>query len=33
MLEKDFKDIIIEIKSQINNPRIEIFQNANKIIL
>lgn len=33
MLEKDFKNIIIEIKSQINNTQIEIFQNANKSLL
>ncbi|MEG2381092.1 MAG: DUF1016 N-terminal domain-containing protein [Oscillospiraceae bacterium] len=33
MLEKDFKNIIFEIKSQINNTQIEIFQNANKSLL
>lgn len=33
MLEKDFKDIVFEIKNQINNTQIEIFQNANKSLL
>lgn len=33
MLEKDFKNIIFEIKNQINNTQIEIFQNANKSLL
>lgn len=33
MIEKDFKNIIFEIKNQINNTQIEIFQNANKSLL
>ena len=33
MLEKDFKNIMFEIKNQINNTQIEIFQNANKSLL
>lgn len=33
MLEKDFKDTINEIKKQINNTQVEIFQNANKSLL
>src|SRR5574344_77126 len=33
MLEKDFKNIIFEIKNQINNTQMEIFQNANKSLL
>ena len=33
MLEKDFKNIIFEIKNQINNTQIEIFQNANRSLL
>ena len=33
MLEKDFKNIIFDIKNQINNTQIEIFQNANKSLL
>ena len=33
MLEKDFKNIILDIKNQINNSKIEIFQNANKSLL
>ena len=33
MLEKEFKNIIFDIKNQINNTKIEIFQNANKSLL
>lgn len=33
MPEKDFKDIIFEIKNQITNTQVEIFQNANKSLL
>lgn len=33
MLEKEFKNVIFEIKSQIKNTQLEIFQNANKSLL
>lgn len=33
MLQKDFKDIIFDIKNQISNTQVEIFQNANKSLL
>lgn len=33
ILEKDFKTIINEVKKQINNTQIEIFQNANMSLL
>ena len=33
MIEKDFKNIILDIKNQINSTQIEIFQNANKSLL
>lgn len=33
MLQKDFKDIIFDIKNQISNIQVEIFQNANKSLL
>lgn len=33
MLEKGFKNIILDIKNQINSTQIEIFQNANKSLL
>jgi predicted nuclease of restriction endonuclease-like (RecB) superfamily len=33
MLSKEFKNTINEIKNQINNTQIEIFQNANKSLL
>jgi predicted nuclease of restriction endonuclease-like (RecB) superfamily len=33
MLSKEFKKTINEIKNQINNTQIEIFQNANKSLL
>lgn len=33
MLEKDFKAIIVEVKNQISNSKMEIFQNANKSLL
>lgn len=33
MLEKAFKNIVVEIKKQINTTQIEIFQNANKSLL
>lgn len=32
-MEKDFKTIVKEVKSQINNTQIEIFQNANMSLL
>ena len=31
--EKDFKKIINEVKNQISNTQIEIFQNANMSLL
>lgn len=33
MLSRDFKSVILDIKNQINNTQIEIFQNANKSLL
>ena len=33
MLEKDFKKIVSEIKSQITNTKLEIFKEANKNLL
>ena len=33
IIEKDFKTIINEVKNQINNTKIEIFQNANMSLL
>lgn len=33
MLQKDFKDIIFDIKNKISNTQVEIFQNANKSLL
>ena len=33
MLDNSFKDVVSEIKNQINNTRIEIFQNANTKLL
>ena len=33
MLEKDFKIVINEVKNQISNTKIEIFQNANMSLL
>lgn len=33
MLEKDFKTIVNEIKNQITNTQVEIFQNANISLL
>ena len=33
IIEKDFKNIISEVKKQISNTKIEIFQNANMSLL
>ncbi len=33
MIEKDFKNVITEVKKQISNTKIEIFQNANMSLL
>lgn len=33
MLQKNFKDIVLDIKNQISNTQVEIFQNANKSLL
>lgn len=33
IIEKDFKTVINEVKNQINNTKIEIFQNANMSLL